>query len=190
VTIEVPANRSVTDTGVDVRVEESIYILATGTIQVFSGVAASTVDANGQPARYAGCELQQYCGTLLASLQPTRGWVRAGTEASFSFRAQGRLYLRTNVADPSSASGAFTVKIRAGPSNLVGSPAPSVAGISRDGVLPGGGGGSASSLSAPPLDMAIAAGLAGLGALVAPFLVGRLRSRRGGPPPPEATPTA
>jgi hypothetical protein len=185
-TINVKPNQPLIDTGLDVLATDAVHITATGTVQLVPGDRKSMADPNGEPSRLGGCDPELYCGTLVATLQPTRAWTRAGSLAVISFGGAGRLYLRVIAADPGSASGSFEVKIRVGRLALLGVASPSPAGISRDGVQPGDGAGATD--GAPPLDLAIAATVAGLGALLGPLGARRLRSRgpsaatRGQPP--------
>ena len=177
-TVVVKPNQPMFDTGVDVLATDVIHIVATGTVQLIPGDKRSIVDADGEPGRLSGCDPEVYCGTLMASLTPTRGWTRAGTTALIPSGTAGRLYLRVNAADPGRATGSFEVKIRAGRQALLGVASPTPAGISRDAVLPGGGG--AAGPTAPLLDLVVAAVLAGIGALLGSLAARRLLSRRPG----------
>jgi hypothetical protein len=177
------------DTGLDVLATDSVHVVATGTIQLVPGDQGSVVGPDGEPGRYGGCDLGLWCGTLIASLQPTRGWVRAGSEALLSFRATGRLYLRVNAADPGRVAGSFSVAVRAGRQDVLGVVTPSPAGISRDAVLPGDGGIGLVG-GAPALDLGIGAAIAGLGAVVGLLAARRFGSRRKPAPPAVTTTTA
>lgn len=173
VVVVVRGDQPVTDTGFDFVGYEPIQVIATGTVQLVRDDPGSVVDANGEPARYQGCQrtaLAANCGTLLASWRIDGPWVPVGAAGTTWFRGDGRLYLALNDPDPADTTGSFQVTIRSGPQAAMGPVAtPAPAGISRDAVEPGDRGsssGSAVTVSATSTpDLLLGAVIASLGVL-------------------------
>jgi hypothetical protein len=172
--VVVSPRAAVVDTGFDVQRGDRVHLVASGTIQLVAGDPRSVVDAAGEPARYAGCGPSLVCGTLLASLRPTSGWQRVGTEALLDL-GEGRLYLSVNDSDPADDTGSFTVIVRAGPPDLLGVVLPTPVGVSRDAVITDPAGTVAAVPSrqpeAPWTDLVLAALVTAVGAVVGALVV-------------------
>jgi hypothetical protein len=193
--VEVRADQPITDTRFDVLAGETLHLKASGAVRLVAGDEDSVVDADGEPARYGGCELGLYCGTLMASFRPD-GLSRfgIGSETLVPPTAAGRLYLSVNDPDPTDNAGSFTVTIRAGPADALGVVLPNPEGVSRASVLTGDAAESApSSLAsgdagsdggAPAIELLVAAGLAAAGAIAGALLVRRTTTDESRPEAP------
>jgi len=120
VTINVPGTSRGTDTGIDVRAGDPIYLTASGVI--IAGARVGQVGPDGQSATGFGAMVNARpvpsagVGALIAYIRMSNGQLSAaylvGSQLSSTVPVDGRLILLVNDDNYSDNSGSFSVRIR------------------------------------------------------------------------------